>query len=87
MAQNEQRDEISFSALILGFSSAALQHLGSKDLKARAQNLHLARQNIDIIEMLSCKTKGNLEGEEQSLLKDLLEDLKLKFIEASKKPI
>ena len=81
---NKHVDDISFSALILGFSTAALQHLENAEAANLKQNLHLARQNIDIISLLSEKTNGNLEPDEASLIKEVLEDLKLKFIEASR---
>jgi hypothetical protein len=44
----------------------------------------LARQNIDIIKMLSEKTRGNLTPEEVSLIQRLIADLQLKWLEASK---
>ena len=47
-------------------------------------NLPAARQLVDILSMLSDKTRGNLEAEEQKLLDQLLFDLRTKYIEISK---
>lgn len=78
---------VDFSGLILGFSSAALYYLGEAPLGGQTapdKNLPLARQNIDIIEMLQEKTKGNLTDEESKLVDQVLGDLRVKFTEASK---
>lgn len=77
---------VEFSEIILGFCSAALSYMGysnevNKDI---IKNLPLAQQNIDIIEMLKNKTQGNLSSEEDSLINQVLKDLKLKYAEAPK---
>ena len=79
-------DPVDFSALILGFSSAALYYMGVAPLAGRiaTTNFPLARQNIDIIKMLSEKTRGNLTSEEVSLIQQLIADLQLKWLEATK---
>jgi len=55
--------------------------LGPENL---GKNLTLARQNIDILDMLQKKTKGNLSSDEEKLLLEVLRDLRLKFVEASR---
>lgn len=80
---------VDFSALILGFSSAALYYMGEATVEGRASgqtNLPLARQNIDIILMLRDRTRGNLTQDEDKLLAQLLADLQVKLIDASKRP-
>jgi hypothetical protein len=76
-------EEMDFSGLVLGFCSAALSYmgLGPENL---GKNLTLARQNIDILDMLQKKTKGNLSSDEEKLLLEVLRDLRLKFVEASR---
>lgn len=77
--------EVDFSGLILGLSSAALYYLGEAPIDGKVvptKNIPLARQNIEIIRMLKAKTKGNLTGDEQSLLDQLLADLEIKFVDA-----
>ena len=85
----QELPDVDFSDLIMGFSSSALAYLGY-DIDApmgehSAQNLALAKQNLDIVTMLQEKTKGNLSPAEQKLLDQVLGDLRLKFVEASKK--
>jgi len=44
--------------------------------------LVLAKQSIDIINLLKDKTKGNLTNEEENLLDNLLYDLRMRFVKA-----
>lgn len=79
-------DITEFSQLVLGFSSAALYYLGSIELEGKNiehENYALAKHNIDILDVLFVKTKGNLTAEEDQLLRQVLQDLKIKFIERS----
>jgi hypothetical protein len=46
-------------------------------------NIDLARFNIDLLDMLEKKTKGNLVKEEQDFMTQVLADLKYKFVEVS----
>ena len=45
-----------------------------------------AQYLIDVIQMLSAKTKGNLSKEEESMMRDLLYELQMKFVEKNKTP-
>jgi hypothetical protein len=47
------------------------------------ENLELARLYIDLLEVLHQKSSGNLSSEEESFLKDLLYQLKLRCVEKS----
>ena len=79
---------VEFNGLILGFSSAALYYLGETKIegkKAAEINLPLAKQNIDIIEMLKVKTLGNLNEDEAILLAQVIKDLRAKFELAANK--
>ena len=44
------------------------------------KNLPAAKQTIDILDMLSEKTKGNLGADEQSLLQGVLYELKMRYV-------
>lgn len=80
--------EIDFATFVLSLASSAVAHLHGLDEEGNetmAKNLPLARQSIDILAMLQGKTKGNLTGEEERLLDHLLYDLRLQFVEATKK--
>jgi hypothetical protein len=47
-------------------------------------NLAAAQQIIDILALLEEKTRGNLTAEERQLLEQLLYELRMRFVEASK---
>ena len=49
-------------------------------------DLAQAKYLIDIIQMLSEKTKGNLSEEESQIVKDLLYDLRVKFVKKAQQP-
>jgi hypothetical protein len=49
-------------------------------------DLGLARQTIDMLAVLEVKTRGNLSGEEERLLHDVLFDLRMRFARKSQKP-
>ncbi len=83
-SQNLKKAEnLDFSGLILGFSSAVLHHLGesTSSLPNARENLELARQNIEIIALLKDKTSGNLTVDEKELIDGVLEDLQKKIAE------
>lgn len=87
--KNEQSEmpEVDFKGLIMGLSGAALHYMCETKQSpggANTVNLPLARQNIEIIAMLSEKTKGNLNADEEALMQQVLLDLRMRFIEKSK---
>lgn len=47
-------------------------------------DLELARQNIDLLELMKDKTKGNRTPEEDQLIERLLFEARLKFVEVQK---
>ncbi|MDH3687128.1 MAG: DUF1844 domain-containing protein [Myxococcales bacterium] len=77
-----------FAALVVSLGSSALFHLGLVPDPATgetgAPDLPLARQTIDLVEILQEKTHGNLTPEEDQLLQSLLTDLRMRYVEASK---
>ena len=78
--------QIDFSTFVLSLSHSAFVHLGdvpSPD-ESREKNLELARQTIDILSILCDKTKGNLTGDEERLLEQVLYELRMRFVEVSK---
>lgn len=74
--------KIDMTTLLLSLSSAAVMALGQSE---EAPDLELARQNIDLLELLQDKTKGNLSKEEEEVLNRLLFDVRMRFVEAQKK--
>ena len=79
---------IDFVTFVMSLASSVLVHLGElqhPELGAR-RDLPIAKQTIDILGMLAEKTRGNLTADEAKLLEHLLYDLRLKYVEAKKKP-
>jgi hypothetical protein len=80
---------VDFATFILSLGSSALMHLGEVERPgtgALEKNLPLAKNSIDLLSMLEEKTKGNLTPAEAQLLENLLFDLRLRYVEATKKP-
>jgi len=78
---------VDFPTFILSLSHSALMHLGeapNPETGRIERNLALARQTIDLIGMLEDKTKGNLSGDEERLVGQILFDLRMRFVELSK---
>ncbi len=80
-------DPINFTAFILGLASSTLIHLGAAphpETGAASVELTLAQQSLSLLEMLRAKTKGNLDAEEEKLFANLLTELRLRYVDASK---
>jgi hypothetical protein len=80
--------EVTLATFIFSLSSSALLHLGEipdPETKNVEVDLPLAKQIIDTLGMLQEKTKGNLEADEDNLLKSVLYDLRLRYVQKSKK--
>ena len=79
--------QIDFATFVLSLSHSALMHLGEAPDPETNQthvDLPLAKQNIDILGLLEEKTKGNLTGDEERLVAQVLFDLRMRFVEKSK---
>ena len=84
---DETLPHVDFATFILSLSHSALMHLGEAPHPETGnveRNLPLARQTIDLIAMLDEKTKGNLTGDEERLVGQILYDLRMRFVELSK---
>lgn len=78
---------IDFTTFVLSLSTSALMHLGEQvpGLPGPSElNLPLARQTIDVLGLIEEKTRGNLSGEEERLLTQILFDLRMRFVQKSK---
>lgn len=89
MDQNEL--DIPFYQLVLSLQAAAAQQMGKLMSPADGQinrDLVMAKGTIDILEMLSHKTQGNLSSEEKRLLEHVLYELRLNYVDelAKEKP-
>lgn len=59
------------------FSMGAFKIEGQED---REPDLELARYNIDMLETLEEKTKGNLSKQEEKVLKDTLNQVRIAYV-------
>ena len=80
--------KIDFGAFVISLGTSALYHMGMvpdpETGKPAEPNLPVARQTIDTVEMLQEKTQGNLSEEESNLVRNLLTELRMRFVEAAK---
>jgi len=75
--------EINFSTFIFSLNASALVHLGAIEDPASGQkvkNLSLAKQTIDILNMLEEKTRGNLNTDEENIMRNILYDLRIAYV-------
>ena len=80
--------EVTFTAFVMSLNTAALFHLGEISDPAtgqKNQDLVLAKHTIDTLKLLEDKTKGNLNDEEQDLLKHVIYDLKMRYVTKAEK--
>jgi hypothetical protein len=76
--------QVCFPTFVLSLSSSALVHLGEvpdPETGKPMENIVVAKHTIDILAMLEEKTKGNLNAEEAKLLKDMLFELRMKYVQ------
>jgi hypothetical protein len=79
---------IDFATFLMSLSTSALVHLGLVPERGGAPgppDLPMARQTIDILEILEEKTRGNLSVEEAHLLESLLYELRMHYVEAQRR--
>ena len=75
-----------FAALVSMLTTQALFSLGLLQVKGqekREPDLELARYNIDMLETLEEKTKGNLTKEEETVLTNTLSELRLGYVKVA----
>ncbi len=75
-----------FAALISMLTTQALFALGLLQVKGqekREPDLELAKYNIDMLETLEEKTKGNLTQEEETVLSNTLNELRMGYVKVA----
>ncbi len=88
-ARSGSEVEITFPTFVVSLSTQALVHLGEIPDPVTGQaapDLEAAQQIIDILSMMEHKTRGNLEPDEKRLLDSILFDLRIKYVELTRRP-
>ena len=83
VSQDLPLPKIDFATFIFSLNSSGLVHLGMIEDPAtgkKGKNLSMAKQTIDILGMLEEKTAGNLNADEESMLKNILYDLRILYV-------
>ena len=79
---------VTFLGFILSLAHTAAVHFGDVPDTVKGQtipaNLPAAQQMIDLLSLLEEKTRGNLTVEERQFLDQVLYELRLRYVEASK---
>ena len=83
MSEERQNEEM-FRGLVISLAAATMQHLGktlSPVTNKIEKNLEAAQATIDMLDMLEAKTKGNLSEPEAKLIRSVLAELKMNYVE------
>jgi hypothetical protein len=78
--------EGNFAALISMLATQALFAMGLLQIKGqeeRKPDLELAKYNIDMLQVLEDKTKGNLSKEEEIVLANTLNELRMGYVKVA----
>ena len=82
------RPEISFNALVVSLATSAAVHFGDAADPSSGEhmlpNLEAAGHMLDLLVVLAEKTKGDLTPDEERFLTQVLDELRMWFIEAKK---
>lgn len=81
--KTEELPALDFTTFILSLSSSVLMSLGVVEnpvTKKIEKEPAVARQTIDLMELLKTKTKGNLTDDEAKLLDEVLHELHLWYV-------
>ena len=85
--KNNQVD-MNFFNIVMSLSQSALMYMGkitNPHSGKVEKNLELVQANIDILQMLQYKTKGNLTKKEKEVLNENLTNLQLTYADEKKK--
>ncbi|SYZ73839.1 hypothetical protein TRIP_C60109 [Candidatus Zixiibacteriota bacterium] len=89
MNDPESKMDANFFQLVISLQIASMQYLGkiASPISGKVErNLDQAKVSIDMLAMLSEKTKGNLNSDEEEFLSTALYDLRLNYLDESSKP-
>ena len=79
---------VTFASFVISLGSSSLMLMGEQlepQQPAMPVNLPQAKEIIDLLSVLEVKTKGNLTTEEQTVLRDMLYALRMKYVSLTSK--
>lgn len=82
-SQDPPRYPVTFSSFVISLGSSSLMLMGEQldpQQPSIPVNLPQAKEIIDLLSVLEEKTKGNLTTEEQTVLRDMLYALRMKYV-------
>lgn len=74
---------VTFSSFVISLGSSSLMLMGEQldpQQPSMPMNLPQAKEIIDLLSVLEEKTKGNLTPDEQTVLRDMLYALRMKYV-------
>lgn len=88
MTAEKQQYDPHFMQLVLSLQAAAMQQMGKvmNPMTSKIErDILMAQNTIDMLTMIDAKTKNNLTEEESKLIEHVLYELRLNFVEETKK--
>jgi hypothetical protein len=82
-SQTPPSPPVTFSSFVISLGSSSLMLMGEQLDPHQAPipvNLPQAKEIIDLLSVLEDKTKGNLTPDEQTVLRDMLYALRMKYV-------
>ena len=86
--RNPSREAALFLQLLLGLQQSGMMSLGKlmNPISRKIEtHLDVARDTIDTLAALEARTKGNLEPDEERVLAQVLTDLRMNYLDETKK--
>ena len=84
----EQKNELLFLNLLMMFQTSAMQYMGKLKNPVTdkiERDMTQAQMSIDMLDMISEKTKNNLSENESQFINRIISELKLNFVDELKK--
>jgi hypothetical protein len=82
-SQSAPPPPVTFSSFVISLGSSSLMLMGEQidpQQPSMPVNLPQAKEIIDLLSVLEDKTKGNLTSDEQTVLRDMLYALRMKYV-------
>jgi uncharacterized protein DUF1844 len=88
MTDDDKINDMLFSQLVISLQMGSMQQMGkvASPITGKVErDLQMAKASIDMLSMLEVKTKGNISDEESKLLGHVLYELRINYVDESKK--